>query len=185
MDENQRKIILAEHENFETDRLILRKVTMADAPDLFEYTQDSQITEMAGFKAVENLEAEKLDILNFIFPYRLGTFALELKAEKKVIGTIALRLSGDSADFGWTMSRKYWGQGLMPEAARILRDFAFEKLEIAVMTANCWPDNPQSARVMTKLGMKKLGQIYEQDAEKHYRLADYYALSSEEYEKLK
>jgi len=49
------------------------------------------------------------------------------------------------------------------------------------MIADHFIGNEQSARVMQKLGMKKLGQVYGVGADKGARLCDYYALSREEF----
>ena len=40
MTNDEINIKLAQHETFETDRLILRKITIDDAPDLFAFASD-------------------------------------------------------------------------------------------------------------------------------------------------
>ncbi|WP_223804643.1 GNAT family N-acetyltransferase [Lactococcus protaetiae] len=171
---------LAEHERFETKRLILRKVEMSDAQDILEYASDVNFAKNAGFKIVEDLEAMKLDIVNFFMKNRLTIYGIVEKTTQKLIGSIDLRVRGEGADFGWSIHPDYWGRGLMPEAVSCLRDFAFNQLKLQVLTASHFVGNRQSGRVMEKIGMKKLGQIYDDYAGESL-LADYYALMREEY----
>ena len=70
----------------------------------------------------------------------------------------------------------------MPEAARVLRDFAFDELKLNVLTADHYATNAKSGRVMAKIGMKKLGKIWVYIAkEEKSVLADYWALTREDY----
>ncbi|GAB2024260.1 GNAT family N-acetyltransferase [Lactovum odontotermitis] len=175
------KIILAEHEVFETERLILRKVELADAEDMFEYGQDEETTEYV-FPRKKSLEDTKEGIVDYFIPKRLETWAIVEKTSGKMLGTIDLRVQNDQGDFGWVLNRKFWGRGYAPEAAACLRDFAFNELKLSVLTATCDSENSRSSHVMKKLGMKKLGQtwIYR---EKLGRSTphDYCALTREEF----
>ena len=182
MNEIERKIILAQHETFQTARLILRKITIDDAPDIFEYSRLENVAKLAGFKAFETLEETQNFVLNFFLAHRASSFAIVEPATGKVIGTIGLEPKGDMAEFGWSLHPDFWGQGLVPEAVACLRDFAFDELKLNVLIATHYAGNAQSDRVMQKIGMKKLGQIYTENAGK-WQLSDYYALTREDYEK--
>ena len=179
---NDSKIILAEHEIFETNRLILRKITLADAEDMFEFTSDPEVARYVTYPPHENLDVTKEGIVNYFIPNRLETWGLVEKASNKLIGTLDLRVKGDSGTFGWALNRNYWGQGLMPEAASVLRNFAFNTLKLNVIIADHYALNQKSGRVMEKLGMHKIGQIwvYVRKEEKSV-LADYWALTRAEY----
>lgn len=72
----------------------------------------------------------------------------------------------------------------MPEAAKILRNFAFNELNLAVLVATHDAENPKSGRVMAKIGMKKIGQVWVYvSRDEKSALADYWALTREDYEK--
>lgn len=183
MNEIERKIKLAQHEVFETDRLILRKITIDDAQEMLEFAGDPAVPQGVGFSRYEDLKRAQTEIVNLSIPNRLETWGIVYKSTGQLIGMLGLHLSGTQASFWWALHQKFWGQGLMPEAARTLRDFAFDELELDVLTADHYADNPKSGRVMAKIGMKKLGQIwiYVRKVEKSV-LADYWALTREEYE---
>lgn len=179
---NDSKIILAEHEIFETNRLILRKITLSDAEDMFEFTSDSEVARYVTYPPHENLDVTKEGIVNYFIPNRLENWGVVDKTTNKVIGTISLWVKGDSGTFGWALNRNYWGRGLMPEAASVLRDFAFNTLKLNVIIADHYAVNQKSGRVMEKLGMHKIGQIwvYMKKEEKSV-LLDYWALTRAEY----
>lgn len=177
------KLTLAENEVLETERLILRKMTLADAQDLFEIWSDPQVTEMTGVQPDQKIEQTKNRIVNYFIPDRLILWGLEEKVSHKMIGFIEIHPNGDQADLGWMLNHQFWGQGLMPEAARCICQLAFEQLNLDILTASCKAGNRNSTRVMEKIGMRQLGQLW------HYMmlkeksvLSDYWAMTREEYE---
>ena len=56
-------------------------------------------------------------------------------------------------ELGWRLARHAWGRGLATEAARAVRDHAFERLALRELISIVHPDNARSQRVATKLGM--------------------------------
>lgn len=74
-----------------------------------------------------------------------------------------LRRAGSEPDptcpleIGWRVRRDKWGQGIAPEAARAMADFAFAQLRTKVLYAVCHPENRRSMAVMVKLGMRFRG----------------------------
>ena len=83
-----------------------------------------------------------------------NVFALELKATKKVIGSLGLHYSWanndkDFADLrvkeiGYVLSKAYWGQGLMPEAVSAVIDWCFNELGLDALTVGHFVVNAQS-----------------------------------------
>lgn len=176
-------VVLAEHQYFETKRLTLRKIELTDSKAIYEYARDPEVVRYVTFEAHDSLERTKEGIANYFLPNRLSTWAIVDKMSKKLIGTIDLRVTADSASFGWILNKQYWGRGLMPEAASCLRDFAFNDLKLTVLTADHFADNPKSGCVMQKIGMKKMGQLWIYVAKLEQSvLCDYWALTKAEYE---
>lgn len=176
----QLEIKLAEHEKFETERLILRKIEYSDAMDLLKILSDIKVIAHTGAVIKETLEEVQSTIVNWIIPNRLIIWGLEEKKKHQVIGWIELHLNGDQAELGWILNHDFWGEGLMPEAANCLIEFAFETLHLNILTAGCEAENQKSIRVMQKIGMRKYGQNYVVLKEKA-TLSDYYAQTREEY----
>ena len=81
-------------------------------------------------------------------------FAIEL--DGKLIGSISVYLSDNraSGDLGWILNKKYWNNGYATEAAKALKDFALNILQVKKLTANCDYRNIASSRVMEKIGLK-------------------------------
>lgn len=60
---------------------------------------------------------------------------------------------------GYALAHKYWGKGLMTEAARALLAYAFESQDPHLIMAWCIAENKGSSRVMQKLGMTFEGRL--------------------------
>lgn len=67
--------------------------------------------------------------------------------------------SQDNAEIGYTLNKKYWGKGIIPEACQALLELGFEELNLVRIYAYHDVENPNSGRVMEKIGMKKEGVI--------------------------
>ncbi|MHC5218098.1 GNAT family N-acetyltransferase [Enterococcus sp. LJL128] len=153
-------LILAENQRLETERLVLRPVTLADASDMFEYASDEE-TVVYVFPLHQRLEDTEAAIADYFMSNPLGKYGIELKENKKLIGAIDLRVepANKIAEIGYSLSRKYWGYGLVPEACEALLELGFEKLQLIRIFAKHDEENPNSGRVMDKIGMKEEGRI--------------------------
>ena len=61
-------------------------------------------------------------------------------------------------EIGWRLRPDRWGRGYASEAARRMAAFAFDDLKAPLLAAICHPQNTDSARVMTRLGMRYRGE---------------------------
>ena len=149
---------LAKNRILETDRLMLRPITLDDAEDLFEYASDPENTRHT-FPTHQSIEETEWVISNLFMSSPLGNFAIELKENGKMIGTCDLRVteSEKSAELAYAINKKYWGNGYAPEAAKKLLELAFQDLKIERLWAKFSSENPASGRVMEKIGMEKEG----------------------------
>jgi len=153
-------LILGENQRLETSRLLLRPITLADAEDMFEYASDEEMATYV-FPVHHNLEETRISIANYFLYEPLGKYGIELKENGKLIGAIDLRVDSKNknAELGYSLSRKYWGQGIVPEACEKLLELGFEKLELLHIFAKYDEDNPKSGRVMDKIGLKDEGRV--------------------------
>jgi ribosomal-protein-alanine N-acetyltransferase len=152
----------------ETERLILRKMVLEDAQDLFEYASDPEVTEFVVWKTHTSIE-DSLGYLRFkIEQYErksVSEWGIVLKENKKFIGTCGFIMwdtSSSRAEIGYALSRKYWNRGLMTEAIREVLDFGFRKMGLNRIEARCMLGNDASEKVMKKVGMKYEGILREQ-----------------------
>ena len=151
------KLLLAQNRVIETERLLLRPVTLEDAEDLYEYASDEENVYFV-FEQYQSLEDAPFSIANFFMDQPLGKFGIELKENNKFIGTIDLfNISPQkmSVEMGYILNSKYHQKGYMTEAGRALLALGFEKMELEKIYALCDSRNRASAGVMKKLGMKQ------------------------------
>ena len=141
----------------ETERLILRPWREDDAEDLFTYASDPDVGPPAGWPPHTGEENSR-DIIGNVLS-KPETYAVCWK-DGKPIGSIGLHLKGstdmtdreDECELGYWLGKPFWGQGLIPEAARALLAYAFETLGMRAVWCGYYEGNEKSKRVQQKLG---------------------------------
>ena len=148
---------LAQHRVLETERLILRPVSLKDATDLFEYASNEKNTYFV-FNAHKSIQETEMVITNGFMKKPLGEYGLELKESGKMVGTVSLRLNDGrhNAEIGYTLSHHYQKQGLMTEAVRKLLDLAFNIIGLERVFGLCDSRNENSKKLL-----KRIDMIYE------------------------
>jgi len=140
---------------FCTDRLLLRPWREEDAEDLFVYASDLAVGPPAGWPPHESI-AHSREIIRTVLSAP-ETYAVCLKADGRPIGSIGLHRNdlaegGDEYELGYWIGKPFWGQGLIPEAARELLCHAFADPGMARIWCGHYDGNVKSRRVMEKLG---------------------------------
>lgn len=143
----------------ETDRLILRKITMDDAHDLFiNWGSDIKTNEFLTFSCHKSEETTKKMIAYWLKKYEKNGFewAIVLKDSKKVIGVISVDSSYmyNTLEIGYSISSKYWDNGYTTEALRAIIDYLFNECNYSIIEAIIPSDNIASIKVAEKCGMK-------------------------------
>ena len=147
----------------ETPRLILRPWCENDAESLYEYARDPEVGPPAGWPPHTSVENSR-DIIRDVLSAP-QTYAICLKggicscgiAVGAPIGSIGLHRNDlaerdDEYELGYWIGKPYWGQGLVPEAARELLRYAFSELGMKRIWCGHYDGNIKSRRVMEKLG---------------------------------
>lgn len=167
MEGNEVKVqdIYKEIPSFETERIILRKITMDDLEDMFEYGSDEEVSKYVTWDRHKTTNDTKEFIEYVLGRYENGELApwgIELKENGKFIGTVdfvSWSPHHNNAEIGYVLSKPYWGKGITTEAANELIRFGFEKMDLVRIQARCFMENRGSERVMEKLGMTYEGVI--------------------------
>ncbi|MBR0473893.1 MAG: GNAT family N-acetyltransferase [Erysipelotrichaceae bacterium] len=142
----------------ETERLILRPWQETDAEECYKYAKDPRVGPMTGWPVHESVENSRQVIRNALMVPE--TYAIVLKETGLPIGSISLKFHSDlaekddEAEIGYWLGVPYWGQGIMPEAAKELIRHGFEDLKLARIWAGYYEGNEKSKRVQEKLGFK-------------------------------
>lgn len=141
----------------DTERLILRPWLPEDAQALYTYASDPEVGPPAGWPPHESVESSRRIIEDVLGAAE--TYAVCLKSGQP-IGSIGLKLKGstdmtdreDECELGYWIGKPYWGQGLIPEAARALLRYAFETLNMNAVWCGYYEGNEKSKKVQAKLG---------------------------------
>lgn len=145
----------------ETDRLILRKMTVADVPALKEWMPDESIYTFWGKgpgKAEKNPELlfEKDEKLSKSF--HLG---IAEKDSNKVIGDIWVYLIENDrmAQIAVRLSKSVHGKGFGTESLSAMTRFCFENTELQRLWTKVDVRNTASCRILEKCGYTREGLI--------------------------
>jgi [ribosomal protein S5]-alanine N-acetyltransferase len=151
----------------ETERLRLRKVTQADADDMFAYASDPEVARLSTWEPHRDLADTRATIERMLGWYADGyggPWGLELKETRHLIGTCGFAVVPEHyrAELGYAIGRDWWNRGLMSEAVQAAIDYGFGELGLNRIEARCMPENIPSSRVMEKCGMSWEGTLREQ-----------------------
>lgn len=143
-----------------TERLLLRPFRESDAEAFFKCCQNPNIGNNAGWKPHGYLE-ESQEILRSVFISQSGIWAITLKEDGRLIGSVGIipdpkRENPQARMLGYWLDESHWGKGYMTEAVQSVLDYGFNTLQLSLITANCYPHNERSQQVL-----KRHGFIYE------------------------
>ena len=143
----------------ETERLILRPWRMDNLEDFYEYASIDGLGQMAGWTPHRSLEESEFILRMFIQGKK--TFAIELKENGKVIGSLGIEEPDPDPEktllgreIGYALHKDYWGKGLMPEAVKAVIAWCFDSLQYDFLTCCHFDWNQQSKRVIEKCGFR-------------------------------
>jgi RimJ/RimL family protein N-acetyltransferase len=146
----------------ETERMVLRRFTAADADHLFDLDSDPEVMRFLTGGRPTPREVIQNDILPaFLHSYEpvsgLGVFAAIEKESGEFLGWFGFRPKDaarpNEVALGYRLRRAVWGQGYATEGARALIRKGFTELGVQRVFATTYQDNLASRRVMEKAGL--------------------------------
>ena len=176
----------------ETQRLILRRIAMRDAKDIFAYSCDPEVARHVLWSAQKDISEAK-DYCRFMMKrYRYdepSSWGIIDKRTDTLVGTIGyMEYNEDNAsvEIGYSLAKWMWNGGYMTEALHRVIAYTFESMDINRIEAQHELDNASSGRVMEKCGMVKEGVLRQRLYNKgKYVDVALYAILRNDYEKLK
>lgn len=144
----------------ETQRLVLRKLSLADAPFILTLLNEPSFIQNIGDKGVRTLADARAYIQNGpMANYRkfgFGLLLVETKDGAKPAGICGLlkRDTLPDVDIGYALLPEFWSKGYAIEAAKAVLVHAQEVLKFGRVLAITSPGNEASIRVLEKLGFK-------------------------------
>ena len=156
----------AEFERLETERLVLRWISMEDLYDYYErIASDGDVCRYLLSEPHQDIGETLERIQRDLEAYESGTYfrwAVATKEDDRLAGIIRLKGFDEeesSCTFVCMFAKDSWGRGYATEAMQAVLDFAFEKMEIKKVTAEHLSGNDASGAVMRKLGMTHTGTV--------------------------
>jgi RimJ/RimL family protein N-acetyltransferase len=148
----------------QTERLILRRFTMADADQLYYLDNDPEVMRYINGGTPTPREVVENDLLPVFLCYDERTpgygfwSALDKDpaAAQDFVGWFSFRPSGHApgeAVLGYRLRRAAWGKGYATEGARALIRRGFSEWGVRRVVGTTYEYNRASRRVMEKLGM--------------------------------
>lgn len=141
----------------ETDRCIIREITVADVDRLYEIYSDPETKQY-----IEDLYANKEDEIKYTEEYianqyrffEYGLWIVVDKSNNKIIGRAGLfnRENQDLIELGFVFDKNYWGKGYASEVLTAVIDYARSELSVTSMCAHVHKDNVRSKKLLEKLG---------------------------------
>ncbi len=144
----------------ETERLVLRKVSIDDAEFVLELLNQPSFIRYIGDRGVRNLaDAGKYILDRLVASYEqngFGLYLVELKPDGTPIGISGLvkRDTLPDADIGFAFLPEYWSKGYAVESAAAVMKYARETLKLDRILAITSPDNEASAKLLGKIGLR-------------------------------
>lgn len=139
----------------ETDRLILRPLTVEDANAAFVWLSDERVTKFMPYNTYTNIEDAAKWIAG-LKEEKSYPFGFVFKENNLLIGSgdIGYSTAAKAWEFGYNIRSDYWNKGLSTEAAKAMIRFAFDNLGARDFGANHAVENTASGRVIEKCGLK-------------------------------
>jgi RimJ/RimL family protein N-acetyltransferase len=147
---------------YETQRLLLRPGSAADAPALLAAIADPQIVRNLSSAPwpYSLADAERLSSCEFT-PEEPRLF-LFLQTSGDLVGVAGLdRMPGGEMELGYWIARAHWNRGYASEAARRMVEIARTELKLQRLFAGYFVDNPASGQVLRKLGFTDMPGLVE------------------------
>ena len=145
----------------QTERLILREVTLQDAEDFFVARKDKETMKYIGkplHKTISETEDLIKKIMEGIRNNEVISWAIALKENQKFIGTISYhRIEKENyrAEVGYMLLPAYWRRGLVNEALKTVLNYGFTKMNLHSIEAKINPRNTASSNLLKRNGFIK------------------------------
>ncbi len=142
-----------------TDRLTLRKISINDIDDMYEYAKNPDVTKYLTWSPHPD-KAYTFEYVTYLQSrYKSGDFfdwAVILPNENKMVGTCGFTrfdFQNNCGEIGYVINPEYHNMGIATDAVGRVIQYGFEKLGLNRIECRFMVDNSASCRVMEKNGM--------------------------------
>lgn len=151
----------------ETNRLIIRPISVDDGVDVFTYRSDRETNKFQGWipETIEdvllfiNKVSKKLNVQNTWFQ-----FVIVEKLSNRIIGDLGVHFydsENRQVEIGCTLNKEFQHKGFATESVKRVIDFLFSDLHKHRIVTSIDPDNESSIRLVERLGFRKEAHFVE------------------------
>ncbi|OEH92044.1 GNAT family N-acetyltransferase [Bacillus solimangrovi] len=149
----------------ETERLILREVTIEDAEGMLDYFSDQDVVKHIGLAPFQSV-ADVYDEINWYKSIREEgsgiRWGITLREEEQVIGScgfLNMKPKHHRAEVGFELSKDCWGKGIASEALEAVVKYGFLHYELERIEALVEPTNLPSQKLLERQKFQKEGLL--------------------------
>ena len=151
----------------ETERLIIKPVTIGDKDEIFEYRRDKVTNKYQGWipETIEDVEvfigntSKQINV-----PETWFQFVIVDKETQKIVGDLGIHFidsENEQAEIGCTLNKDYQNKGFATESVRKVIDYLFKELNMHRIIASIDPENKNSIRLVERIGFRKEAHFVE------------------------
>ena len=188
MDDRKYKSVFANLPILETERLIMKKIEMKNAYDMYSYASEYEVSRFLLWTPHVNLDETKGLIEYLVRQYKRGScfdWGLNLKESGEFVGTCgfaSVDMKNNKAEIGYVLSHRYRGKGYMTEAVNEVLRVAFILLGLNRVEARIMEGNQASIRFAAAKGFRHEGTAINSLLVKgEYKTIHQYAMLSRDY----
>ena len=141
----------------ETDRCVVREITVEDVDRLYEIYAEPSVT-----KYMDNLFADREEekaytqayIRNMYGFYGYGMWIVEVKYLGRVIGRVGIEPCGEENELGYVIAEPWRRLGIAKEVCRAVMKYGFEELGLDQISARVQRENQPSKGLLQNLGFQ-------------------------------
>lgn len=150
----------------ETERLVLREYVQEDFSGLKEIISDEE-TMKYYVKPYDDAGVQRW--LDWSFDnykkHGFGLFAIELRETGEFVGDAGITLQPIDGEWlpeiGYHVNKNFWRRGIASEAARAVRDWAFQNRDFPALYSYMTVENIPSQATARSLGMTKIKEYFD------------------------
>ena len=190
---NYRKLrkILSGTESINTERLVIKNLSLDDADAMYNYAKDPEVSKYLLWGPHINREETRgyLEALQKRYKKGLyGDWGVYIKDGMQLIGTCGyayIDTQTESCEIGYVLSPEYQNKGYMTEAVKAVLQFTFDEIKARSANLRIMQENKRSEALAKRVGFK-LNYIGENEINvKHIdRTLLHYRMTREEYYRL-